>query len=743
MTGIVATSDLDRLADAVGLLSDYEDAWGNRREVPEETKRRLLAAMGFPVTDPATLAEALRDVEEAPWRRLLPPFLILRDGTAVRPVPLALPRAQDDALLRWRLEQEDGSVRAGECRARELAVAATRHIDGGEIAMRHLVLPIDLPDGYHRLRVSGPSGAAECLLVGAPATCHLPEAMRAGRVWGLATQLYALRDARDWGMGDFGTLGRLIDGAAALGASAIGVNPLHALFPVEPAKASPYSPSGRGFLDPLYLDVTALPDFAECPQAQEHVASGAFPRRIEALRAEELVDRPGVAAAKLEILDLLYRAFRARHLDGPSGPSARGAAFRAFQAAGGEDLERFARFEALAEHFRGERPWMVAWMDWPAAYRDPEGEAVAAFAAQHRARVEFFQYLQWNAAEQLAALSRRAHQAGMPVGLYGDLALGVDAAGAEAWGQQDIYVQGVALGAPPDALGPKGQNWGLPPINPIALKAHAYRPFLRVLRANMRSFGALRIDHVMSLMRLFWIPAGMEADQGGYVLYPFDDLLALVRLESRRNKCLVIGEDLGTVPDALRHRLQEAHVLSYRLLYFERGADGSFQPPEHYPDLALVAVSTHDLPTLAGFWRGEDVRERIARDMFPDAETAERAPRERAAERRSLVAALAARGLLPPDFPTDGALTPEQYDLLFRATHLYLAATPGRLLMIQAEDVLGLATQPNLPGTGDAERPNWRHRLAETVEDMLGAARLRALAEALADRHAPKDPHHD
>jgi (1->4)-alpha-D-glucan 1-alpha-D-glucosylmutase len=349
-------------------------------------------------------------------------------------------------------------------------------------------------------------------------------------------------------------------------------------------------------------------------------------------------------------------------------------------------------------------------MDWPAAYRDPEGEAVAAFAAQHRARVEFFQYLQWNAAEQLAALSRRAHQAGMPVGLYGDLALGVDAAGAEAWGQQDIYVQGVALGAPPDALGPKGQNWGLPPINPIALKAHAYRPFLRVLRANMRSFGALRIDHVMSLMRLFWIPAGMEADQGGYVLYPFDDLLALVRLESRRNKCLVIGEDLGTVPDALRHRLQEAHVLSYRLLYFDRD---------------------------------EDVRERIARDMFPDAETAERAPRERAAERRSLVAALAARGLLPPDFPTDGALTPEQYDLLFRATHLYLAATPGRLLMIQAEDVLGLATQPNLPGTGDAERPNWRHRLAETVEDMLGAARLRALAEALADRHAPKDPHHD
>jgi 4-alpha-glucanotransferase len=741
MTDIVATPDLDRLAAAVGLLSDYEDAWGKRQEVPEETKRRLLAAMGFPINDPAALAAALRDLEEAPWRRLLPPFLILRDGNAVRPVPLAVP-LEAGALLRWRLEQEDGSVREGECRTGELAVAATRHVDGSEIAMCHLILPLDLPDGYHRLRVSGPAGEAECVLVGAPATCHLPEAMRAGRVWGLVTQLYALRDARDWGMGDFGTLARLIDGAAALGASVIGVNPLHALFPAEPAKASPYSPSGRAFLEVLYLDIAALPEFAQCPEAQERLASSAFQSRIEALRAEDLVDRPGVAAAKFEILDLLYRAFRARHLDDASGPSARGAAFRSFQEAGGRDLERFARFEALAEYFRGDRPWMVAWMEWPAAYRDPDSEAVAVFAAANRARVEFFQYLQWNAAEQLAALWRRAHEAGMPVGLYGDLALGVDAAGAEAWSQQDIYVQGVSLGAPPDVLGPKGQNWGLPPLNPITLKAHAYRPFLRVLRANMRSFGALRIDHVMSLMRLFWIPAGMTADQGGYVRYPFDDLLALVRLESRRNKCLVIGEDLGTVPDELRRRLQAAHVLSYRLLYFERDEDGAFQPPEHYPDLALVAVSTHDLPTLAGFWRGEDLRERITHNAFPDADTAERAQAERAAERRNLVAALAARDLLPPDFPASGALTPEQSDALFHAAHLYLAATPGRLLMVQAEDVLGLPTQPNLPGTGDDERLNWRHRLPETVEDMLGTARMRALAAAISERHAPKDQHH-
>jgi 4-alpha-glucanotransferase len=442
-------------------------------------------------------------------------------------------------------------------------------------------------------------------------------------------------------------------------------------------------------------------------------------------RAAELVDYPAVWQLKLRVLEVLFESFRERHL---AVSSEQAQAFRAFRAEMGHALEQHAVFDALHEHaLHTSGTW--SWHDWPEPLRHPDSPEVAAFAREHRDRVDFFAYLQWQADEQLGVAQARARAAGMPLGLYNDIAVAVNPASAMAWANPGVSLSGISAGAPPDWFNPNGQNWVLAPLSPVGLREGAYAVFAAALRHNMRHAGAVRIDHVMGLKRLFWIPEGASPAEGAYVRYPFTDLARIIALESECHRCLVIGEDLGTVPRGFRPAMQRAGLLSCRVLYFERGRDGAFLPPEAYPRQSLVSVSTHDLPTIRGFWTYRDLKWRDVLGRFPDEDAFKDAQAERDRDRVLLLQALQRAGLLPagidPEHPPE-----EPSDELVLAVHRYLAETPGHLLMAQLEDALGEEEQPNLPGTD--EHPNWRRKLGRSLEEFADEPMVVRIAEAMA-----------
>ena len=552
---------------------------------------------------------------------------------------------------------------------------------------------------------------------------------RAGhpRVFGPAVQLYALRSRRNWGIGDFTDLATLVQLAAAQGADLVGVNPLHALFASDPEASSPYSPSNRRMLNALYVDVEAVPEFAECEAARARVATPAFREQLADLRTAPLVRYAGVASLKFDVLAMLYRRFRDHHL---SRSTARARAFREFQTSGGNDLEKHAVFEALHETLSAADPRATP-ASWPAPFRDPGSPEVAAFTHGHRERVEFFEYLQWQAQGQLAAVAERARATGMAVGLYRDLAVGVNGAGSEAWQDAPLFAHAMHIGAPPDEFNQKGQDWGLPPWIPQRLAQAHFDSWTAVLRANMRCAGALRIDHVMGLARLFWIPAGTPADRGAYVHYPFDDLLAILARESQRAECLVVGEDLGTVPDAVREAMARFGILSYRVLLFERRSDGSFVPPADYPANALATFSTHDLPTLKGFLEETDLRARDTLALFPTPQVRESQYALRHADHKRLRAAFRDAHLLGERAVGDEPSAPHFDDALVRAVHAYLARTPSRLMTFQLEDVFGASEQVNLPTTTGERYPNWRRKLPLDLESYTSDGQFAAVCAAI------------
>lgn len=721
------------LADRCGIAAGYRDVWGNLHSTSDETRRALLAAMRFPAeADPATL---LQQIEESEWRRMLPPVLVCQSDSSPA-IPVSLPKEEEDFRWYWTLTTEAGNRICGEFSPSQLNRLGERRVGDTSFVQGELVLPTLTELGYHRLEIGklhpepGPSGSlAGMTLIVAPATCFQPEAVSGtNRTWGLTVQLYGLRSRRNWGIGDFSDLHALVDMTADAGGGVLGVNPLHALFPENPGRISPYSPSNRCFLNILYLDVAGLPEYSECDAARQLVGSEAFQARLRRLRGGNEVDYEEVSALKREVLALLYRQFRDDHLERKSD---RARAFILFRQQGGEALEQHARFEALQDHFHRENHDVWGWPAWPDDYRHPEAPAVSAFATEHPDTVTFFAWLQWLADEQLAAVGRHASKCGLGVGLYQDLALGVNPGGSEFWANQTVFAGGAHAGAPPDDFNLYGQDWGLPPFVPHRLREAAYAPFIAVLRANMRHCKALRIDHVIGLARVFWVPAGLPATEGSYVASPLEDLLGIVTLESQRNRCLVIGEDLGTVPEGFRPRLTEAGVLSYRPFLFERTEAGSFKPPSEYPRQALVAVSTHDLPTLGGFWQGHDLDLRSALRLFPTEDLRGRQLLERSQDRARLLMALESAGLLPEGASVHPVSMPVMTPPVMVALHAYLARTPAQVLVVQPEDIFGQIEQANLPGSPDDQHPNWRRRLLVNLEDWGGDERFSALVEAL------------
>ncbi|NVM90843.1 (1-_4)-alpha-D-glucan 1-alpha-D-glucosylmutase [Variovorax sp. SG517] len=722
-----AADDLGRLCAHFGISTGYSDAFGKHCEASAESLVALLGEFGVQLDGTVPAGKALEAARRARWAQALPPVRAVLAGQPAWPVTLRLPASM--RRIRWQLDDEHGRQLEGEADAQALPETGRIDIDGACLCERVLQMPVGLEMGYHRLRIEGLRG--ETLVLASPGRCYRPPVVRdGGRVWGVTAQLYGLSSPRNWGIGDFSDLEDLAVRMSEQGADIIGLNPLHALFTSTPTDASPYSPSSRQHLNVLYIDVEAVDGFAGCEPARDRVRSPGFQARLAALRAAPLVDYAGVAAAKLEVLELLYDDFCARHLPPEGAPDESGREFLAFVAERGESLRQHAIFETLQARFLAAGDGARDWHAWPAAWRDPDSAEVTAFAVTHARRVQFHQYLQWIASRQFARVSARCDALGMGVGLYVDLAVSVDRAGSDAWGAQQMFAQGASVGAPPDEFNPAGQGWGLPPLRPDRLRADGYRFFIDTLRACMHGAGALRIDHVMGLMRLFWIPQGRSARDGAYVRYALDEMLAIVAIESQRQRCMVVGEDLGTVEEAMRDALAQADVLSYRLLYFERQGDGGFTQPDAYPPAALVALSTHDLATFAGWWTASDLRERLALGLFPDPAIFDRQLMDRARERIALMQALRQAGLLSREEVAQAAGLAVPSARIVEAAHAFLAAAPSALMMVQLEDVAGLVAQANMPGTVD-EHPNWRRKLPEPVAALAGGELMRGLGDAL------------
>ncbi len=708
---------LNRLAELAGIVPTLWMQNGDLFPIADQTKSDLLGALGFDVSSDTAIAGGILRLEERPWRSCLDPVCVCRSSALFA---LRIPSRNSGHEMNWRIKLEDGKILDGKFTPRELDFLESRDIDGETLHRYDVALPNGLPWGYHRLKIGdGSVWLGETTIIVAPPSSYLPDWMTEGqRKWGIACFLPSLRSARNWGIGDFSDLADMADAASSLGAAAIGLNPQHALFTQLPEEASPYCPSSRTFLNVLNIDVTAVDGFADCAEVQTLCANPEFRARLEKARSAELIDYTTVCDMKMKALRLLFRHFGAVH------PALR-TELEDFGNAGGESLRRFAVFDALHAHFATR-----SWTDWPPSFHDPETPDVAAFAKSHADEIDFRIFAQWQAEKQFSAVAARCKIGGMEIGLNRDLAVGCHLSGADSWTNPDLYVSTVRFGAPPDQFNSAGQNWGMAPVNPLHLRDRAFAPFIEMLQSNMRHAGALRIDHVMALEQLFWLPVGEENGAGAYVRYPFDELLAIVALESHRNKCFVVGEDLGTVPSNFRERMADENILSYRVSQFERYPDGLYLRPSAYPELALATANTHDLPTIRGHWQGTDIhlRHGLDADATPGNLTTQLA--ERAHDRQLLRASLVDQDLIAEDFPLDTMLDDNALQTLITAIERFVARTPSQIMLTGITDLLADEKMLNLPGTID-EYPNWRQKNRMAAKDLATDPMIRAVADAI------------
>lgn len=720
------TKLIQELAKHYGLGEQYHDYRGELRIFSAAARRGILQAMGADLAarDVAYATPPAYDREH----QIVPPAVVCVQGEVQCDLHF-LNVLTPQQTVRCLIHMESGQELQ-----LQFTVSELQQFDN---ARYRVPLSADLPLGYHQLTVQvidgrEPRSSVHCQLIVAPSRCYEPASIVSGqRLWGLSIQLYTLRSKNNWGIGDFADLKALILAAASQGCALIGLNPLHALRPADAAHISPYSPSSREFFNVMYIAVPAVAEYASCVEAQALVTSQQA--QLQTLRDTNCVDYLGVARLKFPALRLLYAEFNRSQLE---QNTARAQAFRQYVNAQGEPLRLHALYDALDQYFSIQPGHHWGWRSWPEAFHDPHSATVSEFAKQHAKQVEYFMYLQWLATTQLQEAQRAASGAGMQLGLYGDVAVGVDANGSEVWSNRHLYVQDVAVGAPPDPLALRGQDWGIPPQHPLELSAQAYAPFIRMLRANMQASAALRIDHVMTLYRLWWVPRGFEATEGVYVHYPLDDLIKLVALESVRNRCVVIGEDLGTVADAMRDAMTRFNMYHYKVLFFEKLRDGQFIAPDHYPRNALAVVTTHDLPPFKSWWESADIKLREVLHLYPDEAAIQQVYREREIDRRQLMQALVRAELW--NWQAYEPLPPFSHALM-RASYLYAALSNAALLVVQPEDLLHMTDPVNVPGTS-TQHANWQRKLSADMADVLCDGEVQEVLRALSKARHNENP---
>jgi 4-alpha-glucanotransferase len=716
---------LDRAARLWGIEPEYGDTWGKLHVTTPEIEKAILAALGVDSETKEGLERAVEERLLGEWDRVLPPVCVVGENRRARGFTLHVPEAFADADAAIEIRWEDGTIHRRQVRLSGLANSGRAELCGRRYVRKQVPIPPG-PLGYHdvEVTVSLPDGEAHrgsMRLILCPDRAYAPPTARNGnRTAGLALALYGLRSNRNWGCGDFTDLERATDWVASeIHASFIGLNPLHAIPNRHPFNISPYLPASTFYKNPIYLDLEHIEDFRRSRRVQNWFHRPEIQRELEQLRATEYVEYERVYALKLCGLKLAFAAFlREFRADWP-----RARDFREYNEREGELLDRYATWCALDDWIHRRNPDIWLWPDWPEEFREPDSPSTRSFAEKHWRLVLFYKYAQWQADLQLGHAQRYAHEKGLSIGLFHDLALATDRYGADLWAYRPFYVNGCRVGAPPDSFSPKGQDWSFPPPNTEHHRETGYRLFAETIRKNCRHGGALRIDHVMRFFRLYWIPEGLDPAHGAYVLDRSDDLLHILALESVRQEVVVVGEDLGTVTTEIRQALDSFGIYGYKVPYFEKLDSGEFKYPHLYAGQAVVTSSTHDLPTLAGFWLGRDIEERRRCGLLHDEESYRQQSAERARDKQLLLDALFAQGLLPDWFPRRAEHVSELTGELHNAIVGWLALAPSRLLALNQEDLLKEIQQQNLPAT-TSEHPNWQRKMRFTVEELRdGAAR--------------------
>lgn len=699
-------TELIDLARRYGVATEYTDWTGRWVPVPPTTLIAVLDALGVAAATDRDRAEALARHDHEHWARALPPTIVGRTGATV---PFWVHVTHGDPAPLW-LRLEDGSVRTG---LRQLENNRPPYdLDGRLVGEASFELPADLPAGYHRLHLQVGESDVSTTVIVAPETVRSSDRLGTGRAWGLATQLYSVRSRNSWGVGDLTDLTDLaVWSAARHGAGFVLVNPLHAATPIAPMEPSPYLPTSRRFVNPIYLRVQAVPEFAYV-RHRGRIRKAQTQVQARADRSGR-IDRDSAWASKRAALETLYLVERS---------AGREIAYQAFRQREGRSLDDFATWCALADRFGGD------WRQWPEGLQHPRSAEVAAFAEDRSTEVDFHRWLQWLVDEQLSTAQDRAVSAGMDLGIMHDLAVGVDPSGADAWALQDVLALGVTAGAPPDEFNQLGQDWSQPPWRPDRLAEVGYEPFRALVGAVLRHAGGVRIDHIIGLFRLWWIPKGALPTDGTYVRHDHEAMIGIVALEAQRAGAVVVGEDLGTVEPWVRDYLRERGLFGTSILWFESDRDGGGGPlpAERWREFCLSAVTTHDLPPTGGYLAGEHVRLRDELGLLT--RPAEEELASDRAHQQAWMAELRRAGLLDGDSP--------DVDEVVLALHRYLGRTPSRLLALSLADAVGEVRTQNQPGTVD-EYPNWRVPLAGPdgrqilLDDIFEQPRAAALCEAM------------
>ncbi|WP_446697442.1 4-alpha-glucanotransferase [Thorsellia kenyensis] len=671
--------DIKNNAMRAGIGLSYHNAFGQNQEINEFTLTKLLSALN---------TEAANSIQ--PLNYLEPVYI----GYVGNHEQITVNIEGD---FQWQIILENGEIFAH-----------------GQQNWKTLDIPCTLELGYHSLKIHSldDNKTETASIIITPHRCfEQNELVSNKKLWGVCVQLYTLKSESYWGVGDFGCLKQLIHQIASKGGAYIGLNPLHSLFPANPESASPYAPSSRKWINVIYIDVDNVEDFKNNPQAQKWFNDSTIQSILAEARNAEYVNYTQVQYLKKEALKIAFEQFLTRAEDCPSKKS-----FQEFKKKGGQSLYQQAAFDALHEKLSANDIMQWGWPVWDKQYSDFHQPAVQAFCLGHTQSIDFYTWLQWLAFTQLDECYEVCKDLNMPIGLYRDLAVGVGEGGAEIWGDKALYCLDASVGAPPDILGPQGQNWGLPPMHPKVLYNRAYQPFIDLLRANMQSCGALRMDHVMGLLRLWWIPYGETADKGAYMHFNVDHFLAIIALESHRNQCMVIGEDLGTVPPEIVDKLHYKGVYSYKVVYFENN-NNYFIDPEHYKQQAIATITTHDLPTLSGYWSKYDFDLGKEVGVYKNEDVLHQLSEDRNHKKQGLLDALHRKGCFDTHF-TGNAMEADMSLSLNKAIHKFTALTNAALIGLQPEDWILTKTPVNIPGTSE-EYPNWRRKLGCTIEEMF------------------------
>lgn len=696
-----------RLARECGVATEYWSFDGHEQQVSADTLVAVLGALGIDATSPARIDLALAHAEDAPWREPLPPTVITRQG---QPVQIPVHVWDGEPVEVWiELDPETGG---GTRPAYQQDVyVPPRWVDGRMIGRATFEIPGDLPLGWHVLRSRSTDGEHRATLVVTPQRLSLPPHLEHGRAWGFMSQIYSVRSEQSWGLGDFHDLAATAwRSAAELGADFLLINPVHAGESGVPMTPSPYLPTTRRFVNPIYVRPENIEEAGYLTAADQSLVEWAAEEAHALNRATDPIDRDLVWTTKKSALEVIFAAPRSAY---------RQARYESFKSAEGKGLEDFALWSAIKEI----HPEEV----WPDELLDITGPAVTALRERLGDRIEFFSWLQWVADEQLAAAQAAALEGGMSLGIMHDLAVGVHPAGADAWTMRHVLATGASVGAPPDMYNQQGQDWSQPPWHPKELGRVGYRPLRDMLRTVLRHAGAIRIDHVIGLFRLWWIPSGSSPKDGAYVRYDHDAIIGILALEAQRAGAVVIGEDLGTFEGWVRDYLADRGILGTSILWFEKGNDGNALAPESYRRMSLTSVTTHDLPPTAGYLAGEHVELRESLGLLQAPVQVVR--NEARAEREDMVRLLASRGLIGDD--------PSERELV-EALHRLIKLTPSVLLGVSIADAVGERRAQNQPGT-DLEYPNWKVPLGDStgqtvlLDELFENPRLRSLAAVMRD----------